>query len=96
MAWVFIDEHPDSINDGGFFVDTDTPAYVDFPASYHGGACGFSFADGHSEIRKWRSSNTIRGVNYADWTSLRPYLAPGVQDPDLRWLVIERTPGRNH
>ena len=34
MAWVFIDEHPDSINDG-CFMNTDTPAYLDFPGSYH-------------------------------------------------------------
>ena len=26
---------------------------VDYPASYHNGAGGLSFADGHSEIRKW-------------------------------------------
>jgi prepilin-type N-terminal cleavage/methylation domain-containing protein/prepilin-type processing-associated H-X9-DG protein len=96
MAWVFIDEHPDSINDGACFLNTDTPAYLDFPGSYHGGACGLSFADGHSEIRKWRSANTVKGVKYQDWTSLQAYFAPGVKDPDLRWLVVERTPGRNH
>ena len=91
-----IDEHPDSINDGACFMNTDTPAYLDFPGSYHGGACGLSFADGHSEIRKWRSANTVKGVKYQDWTSLQAYFAPGVKDPDLRWLVGERTPGRNH
>ena len=26
---------------------------VDFPASYHNGAGGLSFADGHAEIRRW-------------------------------------------
>jgi prepilin-type processing-associated H-X9-DG protein len=26
---------------------------VDVPATYHNGACGFAFADGHSEIHKW-------------------------------------------
>jgi prepilin-type processing-associated H-X9-DG protein len=25
---------------------------------YHNGACGFSYADGHSEIRKWRDPRT--------------------------------------
>jgi prepilin-type N-terminal cleavage/methylation domain-containing protein/prepilin-type processing-associated H-X9-DG protein len=55
---VILDEHPDSINDGGFAVQMALPGYnfatiVDFPASYHNGACGFAFADGHSEIHRW-------------------------------------------
>ena len=33
--------------------------WVDLPASYHNGACGFSFADGHAEIKKWLDSTTI-------------------------------------
>ncbi len=96
MAWVFIDEHLDSLNDGSCFMNTDTPAFLDFPGSIHNGACGLSFADGHSEIHKWRSANTIHGVRFLDWTWLEPYFAPGPKDPDLRWLVIDRTPGRNH
>ena len=96
MAWVFMDEHPDSMNDGACFLNTDTPAYLDFPASYHDGAAGLSFADGHSEIRKWRSANTIRPVRYGDWTSLIPFFAPGTSDPDLTWLVVQRTPGKQH
>ena len=55
-TWLFIDEHPDSINDGYFINNPDVTHWQDIPASYHNGACGFSFADGHSEIRKWRSS----------------------------------------
>jgi len=60
MTWVFIDEREDSINDGEMVVGMngypDQPAQwkiVDYPASYHGGAGGLSFADGHSEIGKW-------------------------------------------
>src|SRR5439155_458855 len=56
MVWVLVDEHPDSINDGCFFDDPLTRnTWTDLPASYHNGACGFSFADGHSEIRKWKN-----------------------------------------
>jgi prepilin-type processing-associated H-X9-DG protein len=25
---------------------------------YHGKACGFSFADGHAELKKWRDPRT--------------------------------------
>ena len=65
-TWVFVDEHPDGINDGLFGVRM-PPATLwpnvpspwdDVPASYHNGACGFSFADGHAEIHKWLDGNT--------------------------------------
>jgi prepilin-type N-terminal cleavage/methylation domain-containing protein/prepilin-type processing-associated H-X9-DG protein len=52
-TWVYLDEHPDSINDAGFFNPTTPTHFVDLPASYHNGAGGFSFADGHSEIHRW-------------------------------------------
>jgi prepilin-type N-terminal cleavage/methylation domain-containing protein/prepilin-type processing-associated H-X9-DG protein len=55
--WVFVDEHPNSINDAGLAVEMANAGafgtFVDYPASYHNGACGFSFADGHSTIHKW-------------------------------------------
>ncbi len=57
-TWLFLDEHPDSINDGYFITNPDDNHWDDIPACYHNGACGFSFADGHSEIRKWRSSTS--------------------------------------
>ncbi|MBE7500917.1 MAG: type II secretion system protein [Verrucomicrobiales bacterium] len=57
MTWVTVDEHPDSINDG-FFVCDNAAQWGDLPASYHNGACGFSFADGHAEIKKWLSRRT--------------------------------------
>ncbi|MBI2926233.1 MAG: prepilin-type N-terminal cleavage/methylation domain-containing protein [Verrucomicrobia bacterium] len=65
-CWVFIDEREDGINDGWFAVNMEgfdplnANAYimVDFPASYHNGAGGLAFADGHSEIRKWKDGRT--------------------------------------
>jgi prepilin-type N-terminal cleavage/methylation domain-containing protein/prepilin-type processing-associated H-X9-DG protein len=64
-AWVLVDEHPDGINDGWLAVRmfSDGRAYWrDLPASYHNGACGFSFADGHAEIKKWLEPSTIEPV----------------------------------
>jgi prepilin-type N-terminal cleavage/methylation domain-containing protein/prepilin-type processing-associated H-X9-DG protein len=52
-TWVFLDEHPDSINDAGFF-DPHQTSFVDVPAAYHNGAAGFALADGHAEIIKWK------------------------------------------
>ena len=51
-TWLVLDEHPDSINDAYFINNPEQPNWQDIPASYHNGACGFSFADGHSEIKK--------------------------------------------
>jgi prepilin-type processing-associated H-X9-DG protein len=54
-TWVYLDEHPDSINDAGFF-NPHQSSWIDQPATYHNAAAGFAFADGHSEIHKWKSS----------------------------------------
>jgi len=57
--FVTIDEHPDSINDG--YMRPLNPGlgnytkWNDLPASYHDGGCGISYADGHSEVHKWKS-----------------------------------------
>src|SRR6185437_3820743 len=57
-AFVFLDESAYTINDGYFQVDMINTKFNDFPASYHGGAGSFSFADGHAEIKKWLGSET--------------------------------------
>jgi len=67
--FVTLDEHPDSINDGFLqanpHTDTAPSKWDDLPATYHDGACGFAFADGHSEIHKFKSSAcTILPVRY--------------------------------
>ncbi len=58
--FVFLDEHPDSINDGYFLDTPGSLEWVDLPASYHNGGGSFSFADGHTEIHRWRSALTVR------------------------------------
>jgi len=69
MAWLLVDEHPDSINDGCFYLNPLAGPFNykwdDLPGSSHNGACGFAFADGHSEIKKWMESATKRGVAHA-------------------------------
>ena len=57
-TWLTLDEHPDSINDGYFVNNANGSNWQDVPASYHNGACGFSFADGHAEIRRWLSGTS--------------------------------------
>ena len=91
---VLLDEREDSINDGMFVVDmmtypNSTATIVDFPASYHGGAGGFSFADGHSELKKWR--NPLILEKPLDGKS-RPYPTPlGGNDRDVQWMQERST-----
>ena len=60
-AWVFIDENPNSINDGWFVCDPNSPAmWWDVPATYHNNAGGLSYADGHAEIKKWTDANVLK------------------------------------
>ena len=81
-TWVYCDEHPDSINDAGFF-NPYASQFVDLPATYHNMAAGFAFADGHSEIKKWRGVMTrFPQVRYN--TTLNIPASPN--DPDLRWM----------
>ena len=84
--WVFVDEHPDSINDGAFFNAQSNYEWIDSPSNQHGGACGFAFADGHSEIHKWRSSMLKLKLTFSD-LGRQPV---SQQDADFRW-TIERT-----
>jgi prepilin-type N-terminal cleavage/methylation domain-containing protein/prepilin-type processing-associated H-X9-DG protein len=78
MVYVTLDEHPDSINDGFFIVSSSATQWGDLPASYHNGACGFSFSDGHAEVHKWLSSTSKYPVKYAFGT--RAFDAAGRRD----------------
>ena len=51
---MFLDEHPDGIDDGYFLVFVNRRhLWGNLPANNHNGACGFAFADNHAEVRKW-------------------------------------------
>jgi prepilin-type N-terminal cleavage/methylation domain-containing protein/prepilin-type processing-associated H-X9-DG protein len=59
QIFAFVEEHPDSINDGYFINRFDYDEWIDLPASYHNGGANFSFVDGHSEFRRWRNASTM-------------------------------------
>ncbi|MCU0770309.1 MAG: hypothetical protein MUE94_00875 [Verrucomicrobia bacterium] len=57
--------------------------FFDLPASDHHGAGGFSFADGHAEIKPWRDPRTKPPV--APGTCVRDsFTSPN--NPDVIWL----------
>jgi prepilin-type processing-associated H-X9-DG protein len=87
-----VDEHPDSINDAAFAVQMALPSVpstmgdvriIDYPGSFHGGACGFSFADGHSEIHRWRGNAIQPKVRSFEIPLNQP---AGDSKNDILWL----------
>lgn len=83
--FVFIDEHPDSINDGYFLNRAEDLEWMDLPASYHNGAASLSFADGHSEVHRWVNAST-RPPSLPEKSGL-PFLVPDDQQTDFKWLA---------
>jgi prepilin-type N-terminal cleavage/methylation domain-containing protein/prepilin-type processing-associated H-X9-DG protein len=51
--YVFVEEHPDTINDGYFMNRWDVIQWGNLPASWHNGAANLSWADGHLERHRW-------------------------------------------
>lgn len=100
-TWVLIDEREDSINDGYFVVDmagfkegdpTGMKKLVDYPASYHNGAAGFAFADGHSEIHKWQSAELRRAVKKGQMLQLNIAIGnKGDLKRDVFWMAERST-----
>ena len=58
MLWVLLDEDIKDLNDAAFCSGMESPVWYDVPGTYHDFGCGFAFADGHSEIHKWRDPRT--------------------------------------
>jgi prepilin-type N-terminal cleavage/methylation domain-containing protein/prepilin-type processing-associated H-X9-DG protein len=95
-TFVFVDEHPDSINDSAF-ASASTGAYakntaqiIDFPAAFHNGACGFSFVDGHAEIHKWIGSKIKNApVKYTGTMALN--VPAGDSWVDVAWMADNAT-----
>ena len=83
--FVILEEHPDSIGDGYFFNHADDPEWVHLPASYHNGACNFSFADGHSELHRWRFPHT-KPPSQPDVVALPSAVPPGERQ-DFNWVA---------
>ena len=88
--WVFIEEHPDSINDGAFEFQMPNGAntqWIDVPANYHGNACNFAFVDGHAETHRWQSPQSIPPITYSTG-GVNPPPVPSNKDV---WWVGGRT-----
>lgn len=91
-TWVYMDEHPDSMNDGGLWSPNTPSNMPDAPANYHDGAAGIAMADGHSEMHRWtgptmnkpRNRGGLLGVSFVAQNNYATVRG----DPDLYWLAF--------
>jgi prepilin-type N-terminal cleavage/methylation domain-containing protein len=94
-VFVFLDMREDSIDMGNFGTRMagwpDRPSqygFYDLPGYYHHLACGFSFADGHSEFRRWRDRRTMPPLVQG---GLYPDIFETPNNPDVAWLQEHAT-----
>ena len=94
MTFVFVEEPMDRINDGFFVTDMltypgTTDDVCDYPAQYHNGGANFSFADGHSAVKRWTTplflSRLVPNVVQKYPTPLNGF------NPDVFWLMDHAT-----
>ena len=94
MTFVVLDEHPDSIDDVLFHhipgFSLGNAAFRNMPGIQHyGGGGNFTYADGHSEIHKWKDNRTKKPVNYQKFPTISPW--PSSDNEDYVW-ISERIP----
>jgi prepilin-type N-terminal cleavage/methylation domain-containing protein len=97
--FVFLDMREDRVNWSNFMTDmtgyspANPSAYnwsTDMPGMYHNLAAGFSFADGHSEMKKWTDPRTTPPLQIgADPLSVPSTPAPN--SPDVAWMQDHST-----
>ena len=92
-TYTFLDEHPDSVNDGWFlpvFSNSDNNQWQDIPASFHNRGCNFAFADGHSERHRWQDGSTIKPITDQYRQGIPLTVPPPVRD--LAWVIQHMSP----
>jgi prepilin-type N-terminal cleavage/methylation domain-containing protein/prepilin-type processing-associated H-X9-DG protein len=94
--FVFLDMRPDSIDTGNFMVNMagypDKPgqfAFSDLPQYKHNKGCGFSFADGHSEMRRWKDERTMPVSLKSNSSKSDEFSSPN--NKDIAWLQDHAT-----
>jgi len=76
--FVYVDESPWSVNDACFVLSAKVPEVVDWPTFMHQGAGVFAFADGHTELHKWKSN--LFALNAPGYTVAVPANSSKYQD----------------
>jgi len=83
--FLFVDEHPDTINDGFFMNRFNDPKWGNLPGSFHNGAATLSYTDGHVEAHRWKITGpegTVRPPKRGAVAGVFPAIPPA----DFEWL----------
>jgi len=85
---MLVDEDAAGLNDAAFAFGMEQAVWLDAPATYHNGGCGFAFADGHTESHRWLSTGSKHGHRFRitdprdrnDWLWMRARTSALVDD----------------
>ncbi|MEO7677474.1 MAG: hypothetical protein ABIV39_11995, partial [Verrucomicrobiota bacterium] len=95
LVFVFLDMREDSLDMGNFATrmagwpnNAENYGFYDLPGSYHHLSCGFSFADGHSELKRWRDQRTMPPVIPGSFVN---DIFSSPNNPDVAWLQERST-----
>jgi prepilin-type N-terminal cleavage/methylation domain-containing protein/prepilin-type processing-associated H-X9-DG protein len=89
-AFVFVEESPNTIDDGQFGLSPAGPHYtvnnwLNYPSARHLDGANFSFADGHNDYFKWRGPELQKLENQTTAFPTPPITVTGLDlNPDLR------------
>ena len=86
MAFVFIDERDDSIDDGEFLFYMLINEIPNFPAAYHAGSGALSFADGHAEMHRYRTAEFQPVQSYGQESVKKQFTMISANNIDMLWM----------
>jgi prepilin-type N-terminal cleavage/methylation domain-containing protein/prepilin-type processing-associated H-X9-DG protein len=85
QIFLFIEEHPNSIDDGYFLNRFGSQTWSRLPASWHRGAANLSFTDGHLEAHRWLIASTRLPVQPG--VAFLPIWVSAADSVDFNWLM---------
>jgi prepilin-type processing-associated H-X9-DG protein len=82
-VFVFTEENMRTIQDGFLEIDSYGGTFPDVPAAYHRNGGVYSFADGHAQVHKWRTTLLLNAKNHD--------VSGGLTNPDWIWFEQHAT-----
>jgi hypothetical protein len=97
--FLFLDMRADTVNWSNFMTDMkgykeNSPgsyAWYDIPGIYHNRCAGFSFVDGHSEIKKWLDGRTCPPLAPLNTELSEPNPWSQANNQDIAWMQDHAT-----
>ena len=84
--FVFLGEHPDTINDGYYMNRFHEYKWGNLPASYHNGGTALSYADGHASTHHWAVTGK-KGTIRPPIKGAVGGIIPANPTTDFQWII---------